>query len=157
MNMKSAEHWLVHDHTQIEVLLRRCCDEADIYDWWALERFFSGLIKQLKYHLAQEEEVLYPAYDARRAPEHMFTTDLYQDHDRIVETARGIHRLIDKKEKDGLVDLLGELSSILLEHNQKEEHVFLPFASHLLFEDRDELSEKLNNFALGKNSRDWGF
>ena len=154
--MKSTEHWLVHDHTKIEDLLRRCCEEADIYDWWALERYFGELVKHLKFHMAQEEEVLYPAYDAKRSPEHMFTTELYEDHDRIVETCRDIYRHIERKQKEGLTDLIGNLVDNLLEHNQREEHVFLPFASHLLYEDRDELSERLDNFKPAKKSRVWG-
>lgn len=153
--MKSTEHWLVHDHTQIEDLLRRCCEEAEIYDWWALERYFTEFIGQLRYHVAQEEEVLYPAYDARRAPEHMFTDDLYEDHSRIIDIIGKIHRLIEGQEKEGLVELFKQLVDVMFEHNQKEEHVFLPFASHLLCEDRDELSEKLDNFTLSRKSRVW--
>jgi hemerythrin superfamily protein len=86
----------------------------------------------------------------------MFTDDLYQDHNRIIEIVRKIHRHIDTQEKEGLVELFKELVDVMFEHNQREEHVFLPFASHLLCEDRDELSEKLENFALSKKSRVWG-
>ena len=153
--MKSTEHWLVHDHTQIEGFLRSCREEADIYDWWALTRYFEELVDQLRYHMAQEEEILFPAYDKKCQPSHELTTELFVEHNQIIECIRNIWQLIDNKIKNGIIDRIEELVSLLVEHNKKEEAVFLPFASHLLYDDRDELSEKLENFTITKMSRDW--
>ena len=153
--MKSTEHWLVHDHTQIEDLLSSCRKEAEIYDWWALNRYLDKLIDQLRYHMAQEEEILFPAYDKKCEPSHTLTAELFAEHNQIIKCIRDVRRLIDNKTKDGLIERVEELISLLVEHDNKEEKVFLPFASHLLYEDRDELWEKLENFTITKMSRDW--
>jgi hemerythrin-like domain-containing protein len=154
--MKSTEHWLVHDHTQIEGLLRNCREEAYIYDWWALDRYFNEFIDQLRYHMAQEEEVLFPAFDEKCQPTHELTAELLEEHDQIIECIRNVRRSIDDKAKDETVEGVERLVSLLVAHDGKEEKVLLPFASHLLYEDREELSEDLENFTMSDNSRDWG-
>jgi hemerythrin superfamily protein len=154
--MKSAEHWLVHNHTQIEVLLRQCREEADIYDWWALNMYFQELVKQLRFHLAQEEEVLYPAYNAKADASHDFTAKLVQQHTQVVDIARDIYTLIEDRTKRGLTEKLDALISVLHAHNREEEGVFLPYASHLLYDDRERLAEQLEGFNLSEKSRVWG-
>jgi hemerythrin superfamily protein len=154
--MKSAEHWLIHNHTQIELLLRQCRDEADIYDWWALNMYFEELIKQLRFHLAQEEEVLYPAYDAKENATAGVTQQMVEQHSHIVDIIRSIYRLIENKTKEGLNEQLDKLITVLETHNREEEEVFPPYASHLLYEDRESLAEKLEEFNLTSQSRVWG-
>jgi hypothetical protein len=45
----------------------------------------------------------------------------------------------------------------MLKHHEKEEEIFLPMASHLLLERRDEIMRKLKAFDSEKGQRDWGF
>ena len=154
--MRSTEHWLVHGHTQFELLLRECRAAADILDWWALEQFVVKLIEGLRFHMAQEEEVLFPAYDAKCKPSHMSTLELYNEHSVIVENFRRLEKLIKSRSSEAVYDCIVALETLMTEHNEKEERTFLPFASHLLFEDRDELVLKLKNFLVTNKSRNWG-
>jgi len=153
--MRSTEHWLVHEHTQFEVLVRECRDAADISDWWALKNGFRTLVEELRHHMAQEEEILFPAYEEKRKPSHMSTLELYNEHSVIVNSLRNLDKLIDSQSSEDAYACIVSLEQLMLEHNQKEELAFLPFASHLLFEDRDELVLKLKNFVLTNESRRW--
>jgi len=153
--MKSTEHWLVHDHTQFELLLSQCRDAADISDWWAVEQFFAQLVEQLGHHMAQEEEVLFPAYDAKCMPSHMQSLELFNEHSVIVDGFRTLEKLINSRDSQTTFDWIVALELLLIQHNEKEEKIFLPFASHLLFEDRDELAEKLDRFVVSSRSRKW--
>jgi hemerythrin-like domain-containing protein len=137
--MKSTEHWLVHDHTELELVLRECHNAADISDWWAVEPFFTKLVTQLRYHMAQEEEVLFPAYDAKCEPSHMQTQELYNEHSEIIVSFRKLDKYIIYRDSDKTLDFIVALELSMLEHNKKEEKVFLPFASHLLFDDGNGL------------------
>ncbi len=153
--MKSAEHWLVHDHTEIELLLGECHNAADISDWWAVEQFFAKLVTQLRYHMAQEEEVLFPAYDAKCEPSHMQSQELYNEHSLLIESFDKLAKSISDKDAVSTIDCVAAIELAMHEHNEKEEKVFLPFASHLLFEDRDELAQKLDDFVISDKSRKW--
>lgn len=153
--MRSTEHWLVHNHTKFEQLIRECRDAADISDWWALEKKFRNLVELLHYHMAQEEEVLFPAYEEKRKHEHKSTQELYNEHSVIVNCLRNLDKLIDSQSSQLAHTCLVSLEQLMIEHNKKEEQTFLPFASHMLFEDRDELVLKLKNFVLTNRSRRW--
>lgn len=153
--MKSTEHWLVHDHTELELLMRECHNAADISDWWAVEQFFTKLVTQLRHHMAQEEEVLFPAYDAKCEPSHMQTQELYNEHSEIIVRFRKLDKYIIDRVSDKALDTVVALELSMHEHNEKEEKVFLPFASHLLFEDRDELEQRLDDFVVSNKSRKW--
>jgi len=45
----------------------------------------------------------------------------------------------------------------MIQHHEKEEEIFLPMASHILFEDREALTTKLHEFTGPKKKRDWGY
>jgi hypothetical protein len=155
--MKSAEHWLVHEHTQFEFLLRECRAAADKTDWWALDRIFKKLVEQLRFHMAQEEEVIFPAYEKKRESSHMSTLELYNEHSVIVDSFRKLDNLIEERSSKDVYDSIVTLELFMIEHNAKEEKAFLPFASHLLFDDREVLTLKLDEFVVKNESRHWNF
>lgn len=111
--------------------------------------------------MAQEEEVLFPAYDSKlefsvaRLPS-VSTQELYGEHSIIVEKIRKLAKCIHDEDADSVINRAASLELLLLEHNEKEEQIFLPYASRLLFEDRDKLEKKLEEFSLSEKSRDWG-
>jgi hypothetical protein len=43
----------------------------------------------------------------------------------------------------------------MIKHHEKEEDIFLPMASHILSESREELSRKLAEFDVSKIQRKW--
>ena len=157
--MKSAEHWLVHEHTQFEVLFRQLHDAADILDWWAIDQIFLKLVEQLRYHMAQEEEVLFPAYDARYdtvdISSKISTAELCDEHSVIIEKFRQLEECMKSKQSECVISIIVSLEMLMLFHNEKEEKIFLPFASHLLFDDRDQLSQRLDEFIVTDSSRNW--
>ena len=155
--MKSTEHWIVHNHSQFEVLLCLCRDAAEIEDWWALEQAFNDLGNQLKHHLAQEEEVLFPAFEAKYKVSSLPTSSLRNEHSVLVHMFRDTAAMIKTRNPEAILEALVALESLMIKHHEKEEDIFLPMASHILFSEREELSEKLENFALSNTSRQWGF
>jgi len=156
--MISTEHWLVHEHTQFEVLVKECRTAIEITDWWATEQFLKKMFEELRYHMAQEEEILFPAYDKKceSSASHGSTLELYNEHSVIIDGFRKLKKAVDSRSAEDAFELVVDLELLLLEHNKKEEQTFLPFASHLLFDDREELALKLNNFMVTNKSRNWG-
>ena len=153
--MKSAEHWLIHDHTQIEFLLGELNDACDTQNWHIMKRSLKELIRQLKYHMAQEEEVLFPAYDERTGPPHMPTMLLRKVHRDVIKILAELLSAIKVENLHVTQKLVAELQQAMLQHHEKEEKVFLPMASHILCEEREALSEALENFRLTKDPDYW--
>ena len=147
---------LFRSHTQFEALMREGLDAAKIADWWAVDQFYIKLVESLRYHIAQEEEVLFPAYEKNCESSHMPTLALYNEHSVMVDFFRKLKKFIDSRSFDDTCDCIEALELLLIEHNKKEEDTFLPFASRLLFDDRDILQLQLQNFIVTNKSRHWG-
>ena len=154
--MKSAEHWLVHEHTVFEVLLSKFRDLVETESWDVIGVTLNDLIKSLDFHMGQEEEVLYPAYDAKTGPPYQPTSSLREDHDQIVELVREIVDSVKEKDLECTIRSFSFLEALMIKHHQIEEDIFLPMASHILFGEREALSVKLNEYKGSDNSRDWG-
>jgi hemerythrin superfamily protein len=155
--MKSTEHWLVHDHSHHERLLGDCMEAADIDDWWALDRAFTELVKILKHHMAQEEEVLFPAYESKPNASCKPTDSLRKEHDRIVFYLHALLNSIKERDHEKAMDALLSLQPIMIHHHETEEEVFLPMASHILFAEREQLSRDIEEYDSAVSPRDWGF
>lgn len=153
--MKSTEHWLVHDHTKIEYMLGRLCESAEINDWASSGKALRELVDNLKFHIALEEEVLFPAFEARTSSPHLPTESLSSEHTRIIQLLCELADIIESRNPIHMRETLPLLEAALLEHHGKEENIFLPMASHILFAEREQLSEKLNSFSEPQHPRDW--
>ena len=153
--MNSADNWLVHDHSLYEELLTQSQDAADIGDWGAVDHIFKEMINSLKQHMTLEEEVLYPAYEARFQTHHSPTKALREEHRKIVRFRRDMLLVIKSRDSEHVLDCLHQLENLMIKHHEKEEDIFLPMASIILEDNRDELTEKLHTFDVTKSTRKW--
>jgi hemerythrin-like domain-containing protein len=153
--MNSADSWLVHDHSLYEELLTQSQDAADIGDWEAVDHIFKEMINSLKQHMTLEEEVLYPAYEARFQTHYSPTEALREEHSKIVRFVRDMLQVIKSRDSEHVLDCLYRLEDLMIKHHEKEEDIFLPMASIILEDNRDELTEKLHTFDVTKSTRKW--
>ena len=148
--MKQSETWLVHDHSLYEGLLARCQEAVEMEDWRNANQTFREMVTQLKQHMAIEDEVLYPAYEANTDAPQGPTAALREEHRRILHLVRDMERLLQTSDSELVLDSLAQLEWRMLKHHEKEEDIFLPMASHILYEKREEILNKLNEFDVSK-------
>jgi hemerythrin-like domain-containing protein len=153
--MNTTENWLVHEHSLYEELLSRCQDAVDIEDWATANLAFQELVTHLKRHMALEEEVLYPAYEATAHAPQGPTTALREEHDGIVRLFHDMARIIRSRDSDHALEGLAQLGNLMIKHHEKEEDIFLPMASHILRESRAELLRRLDELDTSKIQRKW--
>jgi hemerythrin-like domain-containing protein len=153
--MNSTDNWLVHEHSLYENLLSQCHDAVEIEDWGTVNLAFNELVTHLKRHMALEEEVLYPAYEATVHAPQGPTMALREEHDHIVRLIQDMARIIKNRDSEHVLECLVHLENHMIKHHEKEEDIFLPMASHILRESREELSRKLNEFDVSQIQRKW--
>ena len=153
--MNSADNWLVHEHSLYEELLSQCMNAVDMEEWGAVNLAFNELVTHLKRHMALEEEVLYPAYEATAHAPQGPTTTLREEHDHIVRLIQDMARIIKTRNSVHLLESLVHLENRMIKHHEKEEDIFLPMASHILNTSRDELLRKLHEFDASTTKRKW--
>jgi len=153
--MNNTENWLVHEHSLYEDLLSQCLEAVQAEDWGTVDMAFHELVTHLKRHMALEEEVLYPAYEATpnvpRAP----TAALREEHSDIVRLIQDIAQIIRHRGSDHVIECLLHLENRMIKHHEKEEDIFLPMASLILNDSHDEISRKLAEFDASKIRRKW--
>jgi len=154
--MSGVDHWLLHEHSLYENLLSRCQDAAEMEDWDSAEMVFRKLIVHLKRHMALEEEVLYPAYEATPEAPQGPTRALREEHDHIVRLSRDMDRVLKTRDSDHVLECLAHLDRQMVKHHEKEEDIFLPMASHILNARREEIEQQMADFDVTKSTREWG-
>ncbi|MGB5539200.1 MAG: hemerythrin domain-containing protein [Gammaproteobacteria bacterium] len=153
--MNRTDNWLVHEHSLYENLLSECRDAVETEDWGMVDRIIHELVTHLKRHMAMEEEVLYPAYEsAPQAPQGP-TMALRDEHTSIIRLIQDTARVIRSRDSDHVLECLARLDYQMIKHHEKEEDIFLPMASHILDDNRDELLRKLAGFDTSKTKRRW--
>ena len=153
--MSSTNNWLIHEHSLYENLLSQCTEAVEIEDWKTVNLLFKRLVTHLKRHMALEEEVLYPAYEAAAHAPQGPTSALREEHDHIVRLIMDMARVIKTRDSDYVLECLAHLEKQMIKHHEKEEDIFLPMASHILDAKREEISRQLAEFDLSKTSRKW--
>jgi hemerythrin-like domain-containing protein len=154
-SMSSSDNWLVHEHSLYEDLLSRCQDAVEIEDWAGADLTFRELVTHLKRHMALEEEVLYPAYEAAVEAPQGPTKALREEHDQVVRLVRDMMRVIKTRDSDHVLECLVHLEKQMIKHHEKEEDIFLPMASHILEARREEIPQQLADFDVTKSARKW--
>ncbi len=153
--MSSTENWLVHEHSLYENLLSRCTEAIEIEDWKTADLLFRKMVTHLKRHMALEEEVLYPAYEAETHAPQGPTGALREEHDHIVRLVTDMSRVIKTRDSDHVLECLVHLEKQMIKHHEKEEDIFLPMASHILEAKREDISRQLDEFDMSRTNRKW--
>ena len=153
--MSSTNNWLIHEHSLYENLMSQCTEAVEIEDWKTVNLLFKRLVTHLKRHMALEEEVLYPAYEAAAHAPQGPTSALREEHDHIVRLIMDMARVIKTRDSDYVLECLAHLEKQMIKHHEKEEDIFLPMASHILDAKREDSSRQLAEFDVSKTGRKW--
>jgi hemerythrin-like domain-containing protein len=98
-------------------------------------------------HLAMEEEVLFPAFEAMSGMGHNGpTVVMLQEHQQIRALLDQIAVAIDAGDSEEALDLGDTLHMLTQQHNIKEEGMLYPMAEDVLGEEWTELKQKLANY-----------
>jgi iron-sulfur cluster repair protein YtfE (RIC family) len=150
--MNTDNYWLLHDHTRHEDLLEKCQDAIEIEDWDQAYTLFRELMAELRWHMTQEEEVVFPAYEAAANVPGEPTAALRDEHRRILEYMTDTRQVFASRDSGHVLDCLGRLEQLMVKHHEKEEDIFLPLAGLILKDSRKEILEKLSTFTGTKKS-----
>ena len=144
--MNGRDNWLLHDHSRHEELLAHCQEAVEIENWDKANATFRELQAELKWHILQEEQVVYPAYEAEVDTPDEPTVALRAEHRRIIAFMNDTRQVFESQDSGHVLDCLNSLEQLMLKHHEKEEDIFLPMASLILKDHSEEILEKLKSF-----------
>lgn len=140
-NFFSSDH---HDcdakWAQVEALL-------DSGDSATLGTAWQDFDQTTRRHLAMEEDVLFPAFEAKSGMGQSGpTVVMRQEHQQMRALLDQIAVAIDAGDSEEALDLGDTLHLLIQQHNVKEESMLYPMAESVLAGDWAELRQKLENY-----------
>lgn len=144
--MSDTYDWLIHDHTQYESLLHDCLTAVGQDDWEAVADAFAKLHKEVLRHMEMEDEVLYPAYLRTEGLPRAPVTALQQDHKKIASLLSDVETLLQTRNSEHVQQSFLPLEQTMITHHEREEDLFLPMASYLMLEQKEDLLRQLGSF-----------
>jgi hemerythrin-like domain-containing protein len=135
------------DHHDCNTKWARVEALLDSGDSAALGTVWQDFDQTTRRHLAMEEEVLFPAFEAmsgmgQSGP----TVVMRQEHQQIRALLDQIAVAIDAGDTEEALDLGDTLHMLIQQHNVKEENMLYPMAENVLGEEWTELRRKLENY-----------
>jgi len=137
----SGDH---HDCNAKWVQLEELLDSGDEA---ALGTAWQDFDQTTRRHLAMEEEVLFPAFEAMSGMGHSGpTVVMLHEHQQMRALLDQIAVAIDASDTEEALDLGDTLHMLTQQHNVKEENMLYPMAENVLGEEWTGLRQKLENY-----------
>jgi len=130
---------LSQQHRDCDQLFERCQHALQQQDWNTAEQAFGQLHRDLTAHIELEETQLFPAFEQATGQTQGPTTVMRHEHEWMQGRLARIPAALQQRHANEALQLLGEVTELLAQHNRKEERVLYPWCDQLL----PELAEQL--------------
>jgi hemerythrin-like domain-containing protein len=135
--------WLYHDHREHEANLYECQALAEQEDWRGVKRVYDELRRAIERHIAAENDIIFPAYEALADTSETPTRLLREEHDQVLVLLGECAAVISMHDSEQAVASLSFMADYMIKHHDREEQMFLPMAGHALAAQREEILERL--------------
>ena len=116
-------------------------------DWDSARSLFDRFQAAMAHHLAMEEEVLFPAFEARTGMSMGPTQVMRSEHVQMRDLIANMGRAVAEASQDSYLGLSETLNMLMQQHNLKEENVLYPMTDQVLGGERDELIRSMDAVA----------
>ena len=119
-------------------------------NWAEGKKLFEKFGSDLLHHFNIEEEVMFPAFEARSASAHCNPTPvMLMEHSQMRQLVESMAKAVEEKDKDKFFGLSETLMMTMQQHNMKEEQMMYPMIdeamgteSNMLLDSMKELVRK---------------
>jgi len=120
------------EHRRLDAILRRASAEVEAGQVEAAQASCVAFHRGLCLHIATEEQLLFPLFEARSGMVGGATATLRQEHREIEAAARLMCEALRRDDPVRFREGLRLLEAVRPEHESKEEHVLYPTTDHML-------------------------
>jgi DUF438 domain-containing protein len=146
--MHAISHYLTADHTHCDNLFAEAENAVARDDWDTATTHFQAFDTATRLHFAREENILFPAFEARTGMTHGPTAVMRGEHVEIRETLQGMADALTNKNADVYLGLAETLLMLLRQHNMKEEQILYPMADQALSDSASEMVHKMETLPV---------
>ena len=137
--MGSILDFMGSDHRACDELFATAEDAVAKSDWDHARDLFARFHAATLHHLAREEEVLFPAFEARTGMRMGPTEVMRGEHVQMRDLMQEMASAVAAGNQGSFLGLSETLNMLMQQHNLKEENVLYPMTDQALGGERDDL------------------
>ncbi|BCB27679.1 hypothetical protein SKTS_25650 [Sulfurimicrobium lacus] len=137
--MTTISDFLAPDHQRCDNLFAVAEAAAAHGDWDNAAREFSLFHDALLHHFAMEEEVMFPAFEARTGMTQGPTSMMRSEHRQMTDLLNQMADAMARKDSNSFLGDADTLLIIMQQHNMKEEQMLYQMADQALAGELDEV------------------
>ncbi|HMA11010.1 MAG TPA: hemerythrin domain-containing protein [Steroidobacteraceae bacterium] len=137
--MSTILAFLGSDHRACDDLFASAEAAVAQKDWDSARSLFARFQAAMAHHLAMEEEVLFPAFEARTGMSSGPTAVMRMEHQQMRGLLHDMARAVVDANPNGYLGLSETLNMLMQQHNLKEENMLYPMSDQVLGGEREGL------------------
>ena len=145
--MQTIVEFLGNDHRSCDDLFAAAETAVAKKDWGSAGGLFERFLAAMAHHLAMEETVLFPAFEARMDSSMGPTQVMRMEHEQMRALFQDMGRALADANSDRFLGLSETLNVLMQQHNLKEENVLYPMTDQMLDTERDGLIRSMQAVA----------
>lgn len=143
--MAGIHAYMTNHHQLCDGIFVRARKAATDGDWLITEQSFKAFLDQINRHIDVEEDLLFPAFEAKTGmmggPTHVMRMEHSQLRNLFDEMLTGI----DGKHAENYLLNADLVDALLCEHNQKEENILYPMLDEMLGPETANILTQIKN------------
>lgn len=143
--MTTFTHYLGDDHHQCDDLFAETENAVAARNWPDARAHFQRFFDAMRHHFAMEEEVLFPAFEARTGMSGGPTFIMRDEHEQMNNLFDTMRAALERDDYHAYMSLSETLLMLMRQHNMKEENILYPMADQALEAERDALLRAMAN------------
>ena len=145
--MATILEFLGGDHRTCDALFASAEDAVGQKNWGGAGTLFEQFHASMKHHLAMEESILFPAFEAHTGNTMGPTQVMRMEHEQMRGLMQEMAHAVAKTDYEGYLGLSETLNMLMQQHNLKEENMLYPMSDRVLGDDRAGLIRAMETLA----------
>lgn len=145
--MGTILEFLGSDHRACDDLFASAEAAVAQQNWTSARKLFDDFQAVMAHHLAMEENVLFPAFEARTGNSTRPTQVMHMEHEQMRGLMRDMANAVAAGNQNAYLGLSETLNMLMQQHNLKEENMLYPMSDQVLSGDRDGLIRAMQAIA----------
>jgi hemerythrin-like domain-containing protein len=141
--MTTISELLAPDHRHCDDLFAVAEAAVAGGDWSAGSSGFDHFRDAMRHHFAMEEEIMFPAFEARTGMTHGPTAVMRSEHAQMNALLDQMEQAVSERRQDGFLGDAETLLLVMQQHNIKEEQMLYRMADQALADEAEALVARM--------------
>ncbi len=146
--MTRISEFLSDDHNACDDLFAAAENAVATKDWSKASSDFNNFTAGMRRHFAREEEVLFPAFEARTGMSGGPTFVMRAEHQQINGLLAEMNAALNQSDGKTYLGLSETLLMLMRQHNMKEENILYPMSDQALADEMANLLGRMESLTV---------